>query len=270
MAALYFTLTACNSNKQVRCDCEQLKKEIDSLRLEVERYKIDPNKLLAQAEAFYKQQDVFGLGQIHMLAQQHHPEAKATHSIKALVEQLRKFKEAEIERLHKLKQDSIAKAEAARLAVVKRLKKNYDDVSGTIWYEQPYFVHYNSQNLASLYIGENDKSVWLRLKMTYAGADWIFFKNAYLSYDGKTLEVVFNEYKDKETQVSSGVQEWIDVSVDNSMFTYLKEFVQAKEPKMRLSGKYTRTRTLSTNEIKGMRDVLLAYEVLKEEKTKTR
>ena len=41
--------------------------------------------------------------------------------------------------------------------------------------------------------------------------------------------------------------------------------VNGKSVKMRLSGKYSKTRDLSVNEIKAIKDVLLAYDVLKEE-----
>ena len=100
------------------------------------------------------------------------------------------------------------------------------------------------------------------------GDNWIFFKNAYLSYDGNTYDIYFDEYQDKETEVGSGVSEWIDVSVSSSTLDFLKQMVNGKNIKMRLSGKYTRTRDLSTNEIKGIKDVLLAYDVLVNEDKK--
>ena len=85
---------------------------------------------------------------------------------------------------------------------------------------------------------------------------------AYLSYDGNTFEILFNEYNDKKTEIGSGrVWEWIDVSVTNETLAFLKEMVKGKTLKMRLSGKYTETRTLSYSEIEGLKDVLLAYDV---------
>jgi hypothetical protein len=65
-------------------------------------------------------------------------------------------------------------------------------------------------------MGQTPSSVWLRLKMSYTGDDWIFFENAYLSYDGITREFPFNKYKDKESDNSGGdVWEWIDLSVSS-------------------------------------------------------
>lgn len=154
-------------------------------------------------------------------------------------------------------------AERKRMQAVTKLRKTYDDVSGITWYENPYFTHYDNINSTSICIGKSGSSVWLRLKMSYKGEDWIFFENAYLSYDGNTKQIYFNKYDDKESDNSGGsVWEWIDVSVDNSMLAFLKKMVNGKSLKMRLSGKYTKTKTLSSTEIKALKDVLLAYDVL--------
>ena len=151
---------------------------------------------------------------------------------------------------------------------VNKLKKEYDDVSGITWYYNPYFTHYNNTNRTSIYIGSKETSVWLRLKMSYTGDNWIFFENAYLSYDENTRKIIFDKYDNKESDNSGGsVWEWIDVSVDEYLLAYLEEMIKGKSIKMRLDGKYTKTRNLSANEINGIKDVLLAYDVLKNEIT---
>ena len=99
--------------------------------------------------------------------------------------------------------------------------------------------------------------------MSYNGDDWIFFENAYLSYDGNTLEIPFDRYRDKKTDNDSEVWEWIDVLVSDSMLSFIRNMVEGKTPKMRLSGKYSSTRNLSTNEIKAIKDVLAGYDILK-------
>ena len=40
--------------------------------------------------------------------------------------------------------------------------------------------------------------------MSYTGDDWIFFENAYLSYEGNTLEIKFDKYRNKETENKGG------------------------------------------------------------------
>ena len=101
-------------------------------------------------------------------------------------------------------------------------------------------------------------------EVTYYGDDWIFFDDAYLSYEGNTYSVSFDKYREKETDNSGGmVWEWIDVNVDGDLLNYLKLYVKGQKPKMRLTGKYTHDRNLSAKEIKAMQEVLLAYDVLK-------
>ena len=102
--------------------------------------------------------------------------------------------------------------------------------------------------------------------MSYVGDDWIFFENAYLSYDGNTKSIPFKKYEDKDSDNSGGeVWEWIDIEVKDDLLDFLREMVNGKSVKMRLCGKYSKTRDLSASEIKAIKDVLLAYDVLKEE-----
>lgn len=152
---------------------------------------------------------------------------------------------------------------AKQMKALDKLRKNYDDVDGITWHEQSYFIHYNNRNLISIYFGDNGYRQWLRLKMSYEGDNWIFFEKAYLSYDGNTLEIPFDSYEEKKTENDGGsVWEWIDVSVSDNMLKYLRDFSQSKNAKMRLSGKYTKTRNLTWNERRGIRDVLDGYDAL--------
>ena len=162
----------------------------------------------------------------------------------------------EVEKKHQLDKKE-------KLKSLNKLKKNFDDVSGITWYKQPYFTHYSNTNLTSIYMGEKGSSKWLILTMSYAGDDWIFFDNAILSYDGNSKTISFDKYKEKEKDNSGGnVWEWIDVSIDKGLEIYLREFAKSKNAKMRLSGKYTKTRTLTYNERKGILDVLNGYDAL--------
>ena len=237
---------------------EQLSKELSCVKKDLEGYKMSPSKLCANIDQLLKEKNVSKLKEIEDNLSKYHPESAELKKVKQYRAQAEKL----------IKQEKEA-AEKKRLQAVNKLKKKHDDVSGISWYKNPYFTHYNDANLTSIYIGKNDSQVWLRLKMSYNGDDWIFFERAYLSYDGNTREISFNEYQDKESDNSGGeVWEWIDVSVDDYLLTFLREMVNGKSIKMRLSGKYTKTRNLSVNEIQGIKDVLLAYDVLKSEMKK--
>ena len=169
----------------------------------------------------------------------------------------------EEEKYRKIKLQKAERIERGKEAL-KKLKKTYDDVSNITWYENKYYTHYTNTNRASLYMGVQDNNVWLRLRMSYEGENWIFFEKAYLSYDGNTHEIRFNEYRDKKTENEGGrVWEWLDVQVDEELANFLNNMVTGKSVKMRLSGKYTETRNLSKNEIKGFTDVLRAYNLMK-------
>lgn len=234
----------------------ELTNTIEKLNQELDGYKNTPDKLLAEAQHAYETNDKDRLLEISESIQKYHPESVEYNKITNLKDHLVKNEE-----------ERIRKEKEIRLGSVSKLKKEYDDISGTTWYYQPYFTHYNNRNFTSIYIGKKKDRVWLRLKMSYNGDNWIFFENAYLSYDENTKSIYFNKYEDKQTDHDGGyVWEWIDVSVGNDLLTYLKEFQNGKSLKMRLSGKYTHTRSLSTNEIKGIKDILLAYEVLLNEK----
>lgn len=144
------------------------------------------------------------------------------------------------------------------------LKKNVDDFSGYTWYENPYFTHYGSSNGISVYFGvKKGVSKSLRLKMSYSGSGWIFFDRAYLTYDGITRKIPFNEYDDKTSDNNSDqVWEWIDVNVDGPTKTYLENFARSPNAKMRLSGKYSKDRNLSKRERKAILDVLAGYDAV--------
>jgi len=169
----------------------------------------------------------------------------------------------------KVKEDQIqAKIENGKKEKVKMLKslrKKYDDVSGITWYYNPFFTHYVNSNHTSIYLGCKEGTEWLRLSISYYADDWIFFEKVYLSYDGNTIEIPFNQYSEKETDNDGGkVWEWIDVSVSDDLYLFLRDFSKSKNAKTRLVGKYSKTFNLSTDEIKGIKDVVTGYEILKD------
>lgn len=251
-------LTACGVPQQeyeaLLAQNSELEAEIASLKAIIENYENTPDRLYSTVAELVKNKDIDGLTALCSKFEKYHPASTECQKAKSALKKLVDERDAKI------------KAEKAkRMQAVNKLKKRYDDVSGITWYHNPYFTHYNNDNLISLYIGKEGSRVWLRMKMSYEGEDWIFFENAYLSYDENTKSIPFDEYDEKKTDNGYGgrVWEWIDVNVDTDLLNYLKGMVEGKTLKMRLSGKYTHTRTLSYNEKKGLQDVLLAYDVLK-------
>lgn len=215
-------------------------------------YRYSPAKLCSNINTLFKQDKLEVLEDIAKKLEKYHPESSELKEVKSLCQKITVARQKKEEEEQK-----------RRMQAVNKLRKKNDDVLGITWYENPYFTHYNDINSTSIYIGKNNTFVMLRIKMSYCGYNWIFFEEAYLSYDGHTQEIGFNKYDNKKTDNSGeSVWEWIDVRVDDTLLAYLKEMVNDKSVKMRLSGKYTRTKTLSPNEIKAIKDVLLAYDVL--------
>lgn len=254
-------LLSCN-NSELERKIQTLTAEVTLLRdslnkviPELEGYRNDPDKLCSNVDELYKSGNVDELNVIKDKLAKYHPESEQYTKVSNLIE--------------KYEAEQIKKAEAekkARLKAVSKLRKEYDDINHITWYYNPYFTHYNNSNHTSIYIGQNDNTVWLRLRMSYEGDDWIFFTSAYLSYDGNTKYIPFDEYREKKTDNNTRVWEWIDVGVDDDLISYLNNMVNGKNVKMRLSGKYTHTRNLTRTEIKAIKDVLLAYDVLVDEK----
>lgn len=229
-----------------------LKAALDSCKTEIENYKNTPEKLYTEALGHIKSKDLILLGEVMRKTYRYHPESKEYQDIKKAYEKLVAEKEK--------KQNA---ERNARRSIVEKLIRTHDDISGTTWYMNQYFTHYNNSNHISLYIGKKGaNNPYLRLKMSYYGESWIFFKQAYLSYDGNTIEIPFDEFREKETENNTKVWEWIDVAVSPELLNFLKKAVDGKTIKMRLSGKYTKDHTLTQTEIKALKDVLLGYDVL--------
>ena len=261
------------SNDSLSGVIENKQREINHYKMEIEFYSMNPEKLCANIDELYNDENLSSLRDVYLKLYRYHPESEQIIKVSEYISKLEKvvYEREDKERVEQVK--ALKEAEEKRLQAVNKLNKEYDDVSGITWYNNPYFTHYNESNYTSIYLGniEDNRFVkpWLRLKMSYKGDDWLFFKKAFLSYDGNTMEVPFDAYKDRKSDNSGyAVWEWIDVMVDDSILSFLRKMVKGKVVKMRLSGKYTKTRELSSNEIKGIEDVLLGYDVLCEEKKK--
>ena len=252
-------LSACNdSNKinslQAKVDSlssvnNAMERELQEYKQELENYKNDPVNLCANIQELLAKEDISSLTKIKDNLEMYHPACPQLETVKSYIEKIRLIQT-------KRKEEEKAK----RMRAVNVLNAKYDDVSNTTWYKSK--LSKTSGNFCYMYIGKKTGNVWLRMKMQYHGEDWIFFNKAYLSYDGNTIEIPFDEYREKDTEVSGGVWEWIDVAVDNNILNFIKKMVTGNDVKWRLQGKYTKTKIFSTKEIEGFKEILLAYEVL--------
>lgn len=263
---IIFAISACSDKKKEL----ELQNRISELETQIDDCKNGADKILAKIKIAFEEESFENVKTLYADFQNRHPEsiefqeARSIHEQVLEIEENRRIEAERIAEEERKEAERLAEKERAEmLKALNKLKKSHDDVSGITWYKQPYFTHYTNTNLTSIYLGENGSHRWLRLMMSYQGDDWIFFERAYLSYDGNTKEVLFDKYDNKETDNSGGgVWEWITVSVTNDMEMFLREFAKSKNAKMRLSGKYTKTRNLTYNERQGILDVLNGYDAL--------
>mgnify|MGYP006077516103 FL=1 len=259
-------LVSC-SNKQEET---KLKNRITELEMQLDECLNGAEKIHSKVKLAFQENNLTACKDYYFKMKKLHPNSELFNEVKKIYERIinEEKKKAEKERLLKEKQDREKKLlekreKEKKLKALKKLRKKLDDVSGITWYKQPYFTHYTNRYLTSIYMGERNDSRWLRLQMSYAADDWIFFERAYLSYDGNTKEILFNKYDEKETDNDSGgISEWIDVTVTEDVKSFLEKFAKSKKAKMRFTGKYTKTRTLTYNERRGILDILNGYEIL--------
>lgn len=254
---IFFAFGACSDkDKEKEANLQNL---ISELETQLDDCENGSDKLLAKIKIAFEEEKYSNIKVMFSEFQNRHPESKDFKEVKGIHEQV-----LEIELKRKIEAERNAEKEKSEmLKALNKLKKGYDDISGLTWYKQPYFTHYTNSNLTSITMGESGSYRWLTLMMSYEGDDWIFFEHAYLSYDGITKEIIFNKYDDKETENGGGgVWEWISLPVTEDLELFLRKFAKSKNAKMRLRGKYTKTRTLTYNERQGILDVLNGYDAL--------
>lgn len=257
-------LLSCGDSKeleQARETIEIQNLKIDSLKTALDDSKNGADKLYGNLLHGYKENNYSIVKTNYNLLKEKHAYFKDLDKATEIYNKIIAKEEAE-KKQFELEQKKTVEEKAKSLT---KLKKSFDDVGGVTWYKNTYFKHNIDTNKTSIYMGQRKgDSPWLRLVMSYTGDDWIFFDNAYLSYDGNTIEIPYDKYQDKKSDNGyGGVWEWIDVTVTPDILLFLEQMTQNGKGKMRLSGKYTKTRDLTPNEIKGIKDVINGYNYLK-------
>lgn len=229
-----------------------LEQQVAEMTTELDGYRYSPENLCANAQTLYDAEKEVELKDIQSKLEKYHPAAPQLETIKGYIASIESKREARA-----------AAEKAKRMQAVTILSKKYDDVRNITWYDSK--KSKKSGTFTRIYIGKDKTGhVWLRLRMQYAGEDWIFFEQAYLSYDGNTHQVVFDKYREADRDNGyGGVWEWLDVEVDSSMLSFLRRMANGNTLKCRLSGRYTKTWTMSANEKAALNEILLAYDVLK-------
>lgn len=240
---------------------DALKGKIDSLEYELDKEKNGAAKLYAKIKINAANNDYISVENNFAELSKRHPGSIEYQQAKSIRDSVVLIKSKN----EKIAEERRTKEINERKLALTKLKKTHDDVSGITWYHQRYFTHYVNSNHISLSLGNSEGTQpWLRLTMSYNGEDWIFFENVYLSHDGQTKQIFFDDYKEKKTDNGDGgVWEWVEVGVEDNMISFLKSFATSTNAKIRFSGKYSETRLLTKNERQGILDIINGYEYLK-------
>jgi len=160
---------------------------------------------------------------------------------------------------------AVAKAKPAA-DPLKALSRKYDKMGGVAWYQSTSAPKYRNTNGMYLYFGKFDSGTItpLRLAVQYASDDWLFITKAFAKADKTRIdfpqESGFSGWE--RDNGSGGIWEWSDVPVTGaSDIAAVRAMAEAKSVTVRYEGKqYYNDRNLSAKQLKGMREVIAAYE----------
>ena len=144
----------------------------------------------------------------------------------------------------------------------KTFRREKDEFSENRYFYLPSnYPHYRNTNYMGFYFGgTKDKATDLHFIIQYSAEDWLFIENVKFDFDGK-----FYDYGplNFETNVSNGIQEWSDESVDYSS-QLVQYFKKAKSVKYRLEGKqFYRDYKMSPEKLKKIQNTIKLYEFMK-------
>ncbi|MFH1051685.1 MAG: hypothetical protein V1779_12255 [bacterium] len=141
-----------------------------------------------------------------------------------------------------------------------KLRKNYDEFKGITWFYDKTTTKYNNRNSFHAYIATGkDFATSLRLRIQYFGDDWLFIESYIIKTDFSTFTLTPDKV---ESDHSSEVWEWCDVSVDSEIYKILKDITNSKVVKVRMIGKYYKDREIPTSEKKALLNVIKGFEAL--------
>ncbi len=234
-----------NEYEALKIEKQSLKVKLELCEEELKCYTTTPEEYLSSFDYYAIRGNVHGADSVANRMKKFHPDSPVCKIMANKLVQLRSNQK---------------NGASASENLINKLRKNRDDIEGITWYYSPYFKDTNNSNRISVYIGKSSSLCWGRVKISYAGSDWIFFDKVVLAYGDKRYNVVFD---DKKSDNYTTVWEWIDVRLDDNLYEFLKGFAEASDAKIRLSGKYTSTRNISATEKKALKEMLVAYDILR-------
>ena len=226
--------------------------QLGETKAELEDVKFAADRLLTEAEAALKKQDLQEAKRLAGLLNEKY--AKSPQATRA----------AEIVKLIEKAIADKAAAEKARLAAAtKNMRSNTDDVRGITFYKDTTTTQYTDVKSLHLYIGKNTTRTWLRLRIQYTADDWLFIDNFVIKADDQRFDMPSVGSLMERDNAAGAIWEWYDGPVRASDIAMLKAIVASKSATLRYNGKqYYSDRAITAAEKQALQNVLDAFVAL--------
>jgi len=256
-----FLISGCVSKSKY----EELKKENERLKAQIEELKFGPQKMFNEAKALLEEKKLDeSLKKMNLLFQKH-PDKKVDSKYKKLYSSIKS----------KIKQRD-KRLEIKKKNLKRRLNKyinvKYDEMQQVTWYETKRNTYKKINDyqrfMVEPYIGKNDNgSKFLRIRTRYIDersdyhdTKWIFYQKVQLLGDNGTNIYIITEYPEKKSDNDSyGLTEWSDNLLNADLFLKLAE---SKIIKAKFYGKYSYEFKLNRNQLNAIKEIAEKYKNL--------
>lgn len=250
---LIFLMLGCESKEY-----DEVKKENERLKLEIQDLKFGAETLLSQAKIEYGEKHYAKARNNLQLLTEKHPYSKEAKEAITLLSAINK----EIEKEDK---ERIIAEKKATAQALKNMYAKKDNIKGVTWYRDrssPRYVNYNG---FFLYFGVDDpinnipSEPYLRFKVQYNADDWLFIQ----SYTVKADDKIFERSPPFERDSDTDIWEWSDISPSRDDIEMIECVISSKRAVIRFEGnQYHKDINITPGQKQALKNVLAAYKAL--------
>ncbi len=200
--------------------------DAERLKIENENAKIHQNILLNQAKKYISEKEYKkAKSQLEMLIEKYPSSPNADEAKNLLVDVNNAIKQNDV-------------AEKEKLAkVTSKLRYYYDEMQEVTWYSDKNSSKYINITDFYLYFRKfKSGKIRLRLKIKYAGYEWLFIKKYIIKADNNFHTIEAHSSNISRDTFRGGVSESYDVLVDIKTFAIVNDIIKSKNTKVRFDG----------------------------------
>jgi hypothetical protein len=149
--------------------------------------------------------------------------------------------------------------------LLEKLDADHDDMNDVTWYHDKKVPNYWFSYM-QVYMGKKSTgSPWLRLKLQYYAASWLFVESYVIKTDSNTYTLpVVSQCMDRDVNSGGSIREYYDIQATPSTYKMLSDIASSQHVKLRYVGKsYYKDRDLKEKEKEGIQNVLAAFSAMK-------